>query len=59
MTIDDLTPQEKRLLFMMRLCDALADPSYRKVTLRAKNPEITADRNSGKPTVRQEEVSDT
>lgn len=48
--ISDLTPLERRLLFMIRLSDALADPVYRKQTIKlspdmarrspVKNPKI-------------------
>ena len=34
MKISDLTPLERRLLFMIRLSDALADPAYQKQTIQ-------------------------
>ena len=30
MKISDLSPEERKLLFLMRLCDAMADPAFRK-----------------------------
>lgn len=38
MKISDLTPLERRLLFMIRLCDALTDPAYQK-----QNIEVVAE----------------
>lgn len=32
--ISDLTPLERRLLFMIRLSDALCDPAYQKQTIK-------------------------
>lgn len=38
MKISDLSPEERKLLFLFRLCDALADPAYRK-----QNIEVVAE----------------
>ena len=44
MKISDLDPLERRLLFMMRLCDALSDPKYRrqKIEIVAEYDEDTS-----------------